>query len=75
VRVFQDEKGRKWEAVVGRESWGAFFAIFLPKDGDEAPRQTMMEAETMEGAMKALATMGEEELQATLARSHEKVME
>lgn len=30
MRRFKDFSGNEWDAVVGRESWGAFCLIFVP---------------------------------------------
>ncbi len=36
MRRFSDERGEPWDAVVGRESWGTLYALFVPA----APRAT-----------------------------------
>jgi hypothetical protein len=60
MRRFVDPKGRAWEVVVGRESWGSFVAIFVPVDGAGDVRQS------------ALAATGHEEASAQLERLDER---
>lgn len=75
MRVFENARTEEWEAVVGRESWGAFFLIFLPRGRKESPRQALLDAGSMEDAMKALATMTDQELRNALERSEVKTMD
>lgn len=71
MRRFTDAEGAAWEAVVGRESWGAFFAIFVPAATGEL-RQTILPGETWGEAEGLLDRMDEEEIRALLAASEPK---
>ena len=74
MRRFRDPSGRPWEAVVGRESWGAFFAIFVPSaEGDV--RQTQLQAATWSDAERELDAMDVTALHELLGRSTTKSME
>jgi len=69
VRVFQDPTGREWEVVVGRESWGTVVAIFFPRKGSEAPRQSLLETSSADEGNRILLRMTLEELQALFVGS------
>jgi hypothetical protein len=62
MRVFRGPDGRTWEVVVGRESWGSLFAIFLPQGAGEEARQTLLPETPVEAANRALLEMGDREL-------------
>ncbi len=66
MRELVDVEGRKWDAVVGKESWGTLVIIFSPRDGG-APRKNILHAETSFDAERELAAMLEEELRDRLA--------
>lgn len=72
MRRFVDAEGRAWDVVVGRESWGAFFAIFVPSRGETAMRQAALHATSTEGAADELARLNDEGLQAIFLRSQVK---
>jgi hypothetical protein len=74
MRRFRDPAGRAWEAVVGRESWGAFFAIFVPA-GTEAVRQTQLQAATWADAERELEALDDPALHELLERSTIKTLE
>jgi hypothetical protein len=48
MRTFEDPSGRGWEVVVGRQSWGAVVAIFVPRDSSEDVRETPLSASSYE---------------------------
>ncbi|MDX1567483.1 MAG: hypothetical protein R3223_06760 [Longimicrobiales bacterium] len=55
---FEDDEGRRWEIVVGRESWGGFFALFVPAgDGGEI-RQTAIDADSQTEASRRIEELG-----------------
>ncbi len=64
MRRFRDPEGRAWDAVVGRESWGTLFAVFVPAGiGRTDPvRQTLLQSAGYEQAHRELADMNEEAL-------------
>ena len=74
MRRFQDAEGRGWEAVVGRESWGAFFAIFVPAAAGEV-RQSQLQAATWSEAERELDAMDDRGLYELLSRSTVKSLE
>lgn len=71
MRKLDDGRGGAWDVVVGRESWGALFAIFVRREGEEV-RQAALEAENAARASQELADMDEAELRALLERSEPK---
>ena len=72
MRVFVDEDARHWDIVVGRESWGALFALFIPAGGDEGIRQTMLQSASYEDATRLLQHAEEAELADLFQRSEPK---
>ena len=65
MRVFVDRDGARWDVVLGRESWGALYALFVPAGG--APlRQTLLRADDSLAAQRLLT---DTELQDLLERS------
>lgn len=75
MRTFEDSRGRRWEVVAGRESWGAIFAIFVPEAHDADLRQSLLGSSSYEEANGELGRMDEDELRALLARSNPKLNE
>ena len=69
MRTFTDRAGQAWEVVAGRESWGAFFAIFVPGSAGRELRQTQLAAGSWDDAERELDTMDEAGLQDLLERS------
>lgn len=83
MRTFTDERGRGWDVVAGRESWGSIVALFIPRadgaggaGGAGAPdgargaiRQAPLRASGYEQGNRELARCTEEELQELLDRS------
>lgn len=57
MRRFRDGEEREWEVVVGRESWGGFWAIFVPRGHEGRIRQTMLGAESRDGASRELEAL------------------
>lgn len=84
MRSFEDEDGRVWDVVAGRESWGAVFAIFIPRRGssDDAtgergetgPRQTPLQATGYAQANRELENLDDDGLRQLLARSDPKTI-
>ncbi|HEX7050604.1 MAG TPA: hypothetical protein VF188_10415 [Longimicrobiales bacterium] len=71
MRRFEDAHGSAWDVVVGRESWGAFYAIFVPAGAGrrEPVRQAPLHGSSAEAAEAELAAMDDATLRALLARS------
>ena len=73
MKRFRDRSGIEWDVVLGRESWGASVALFVPAtDGDTVVRQAMLHASAVDSAFRELDAMGDAELQALLDRSKPK---
>lgn len=73
MRTFEDESGARWDVVTGRESWGAIFAIFVPRGrGGRALRQTPLRASGYEEASEELAALDDAGLRELLDRSEPK---
>jgi hypothetical protein len=76
MRRHTDRSGRVWDVVVGRESFGALYALFVPAgDSRGEPRQALLRAESQTAAEQELAALSAEELQALLEGSEPKRME
>lgn len=74
MRVFDDRDGVRWDVVVGRESWGSTFAIFVPRGGGAEVRQTLLDAAGTEAAERGLSALTPEQIQELLDRSEPKPM-
>lgn len=59
--------------VAGRESWGAFFAIFVPR-GEGVVRQAPLGAASTEEASRELAELDDDALETLLGESVPKEM-
>lgn len=68
MRGFTDAEGRAWDAMVGRESWGALVLLFSPR-GEGGNRTLPLAAETVRQAEAHLAALTDDELRAALADS------
>ncbi|HEX6306962.1 MAG TPA: hypothetical protein VFZ69_02175 [Longimicrobiales bacterium] len=70
MRRFRDREGLVWDVVLGRESWGASVALFVPESGrDGVVRQAVLEVPAYDAAMRELDALDEPGLQALLDRS------
>ena len=69
MRRFHDGDGRAWDAVVGRESWGTLFAIFVPVESGPAVRQTPLPAAAVDEAASDLDALDDGALRSLLERS------
>lgn len=73
MRRFTDEEGRRWDVVLGRESWGTMIALFVPVDGrDDDVRQVVLQAESYAEAQALLGDAGDVELRTMLERGSPK---
>lgn len=62
MRRFRAPDGTLWDVVLGRESWGALYALFVPAGHDAPVRQALLEAEGYDAAQTELATLDETRL-------------
>jgi hypothetical protein len=73
VRRYTDPRGRTWDVVVGRESFGALYALFVPAAETRAEtRQALLDAESQTAARQSLEGMTEDELTELFERSEPK---
>lgn len=73
MRRYTDPRGRDWDVVVGRESFGALYALFVPAGETRAEtRQTLLQQDSKAGAQQAVESMSEEELNELFERSEPK---
>ncbi len=73
MRRFTDPRGRSWDVVVGRESFGALYALFVPAAETRAEtRQALLQAESQTGARQSVEEMTEAELTELFERSEPK---
>lgn len=68
MRSFFDDAGRRWEVVLGKESWGTLVLIFTPTAGGDA-RTTVLSAETSFDANAELDALTDDELRDRLRAS------
>ena len=68
MRRFSDEHGGIWDAVVGRESWGTLYALFIPAGATAARpvRQALLRSVGYEQAQQELDAMDDAALRALL---------
>jgi hypothetical protein len=69
MRRFEASDGRQWDVVLGRESWGAHFALFVPVAHDAAVRQAPLRSSGYDTAQQELNAMPLEQLVALFERS------
>jgi hypothetical protein len=66
MRRFRDRQGRAWEIVLGRGSWGAQVALFVPLGHDAPVRQADLAASAVDQAVDEIDRADEASLQALL---------
>ena len=66
MRRILDEQGGIWDAVVGRESWGTLYALFVPAGpaSTQPVRQALLQSAGYEQAQQELDAMDEAALRA-----------
>jgi hypothetical protein len=73
MRTFRDDSGALWDVVAGRESWGALYAIFVPRDGGgRTIRQAPLQASGYDEAARELTDLDDGALQRLLDSSEAK---
>lgn len=76
MRRITDREGVAWDVIVGRESFGALYALFVPAGGNPGDaRQALLQAESQTDAEMEMAAMSTAELGELLGRSEPKRME
>ena len=75
MRAFRSEDGFEWDVVVGRESWGTIVAMFIPRQGNASPRQTVLESVSADGALEWIRELSAEQLQDLLDKAELKPTE
>ena len=68
MRAFVDEHGRRWQVVLGKESWGTLVLLFSPDAGGDT-RTSILASETMRDASAELDAMTDDDLRARLRDS------
>lgn len=66
MRRFDDRDGLPWDVIIGRESWGVHFALFVPASGEGDVRQTVLRAATFDEALAELEAITDAGLQQLL---------
>ena len=73
MRQYTDPRGRDWDVVVGRESFGALYALFVPAGETRAEtRQTLLQQESKSKAQTAIEAMSDDEMNDLYQRSEPK---
>ncbi len=73
MRRYTDSRGRDWDVVVGRESFGALYALFVPAGETRAEtRQTLLQQDSKAGAQAAIEAMSDDEMKDLYERSEPK---
>ena len=68
MRPLLDDAGRRWQVVLGKESWGTLVLIFTP-EGVGDSRTSVLDSETMIAASAELDAMSDDDLRARLRDS------
>jgi hypothetical protein len=68
MRHFDDDDGRRWQVVLGKESWGTLVLLFTPVAAGES-RTSVLTAETMLAANAELDALTDDDLRARLRDS------
>lgn len=68
MRTFTDDAGRRWQVVLGKESWGTLVLLFSPAAGGDA-RTSILAAETAFAASAELDALTDDELRSRLRDS------
>ena len=69
MRRLDGEDGRVWDVVLGRESWGSIFAIFVPFEAGASARQAPLRSRDLREASRELDEMDLPALRDLLKRS------
>ena len=73
MRRYEDSRDRTWDVVIGRESFGALYALFVPAGETRAEtRQTLLMEESKAQAQAAIEAMSDEDMDELFERSEPK---
>lgn len=73
MRRHTDAEGRAWDVLVGRESFGAMYALFVPAEGNPGDvRQALLSAASQAEADAELDALSTGELNELLRESEPK---
>lgn len=73
MRRYTDRLGRRWDIVIGRESFGTLLALFVPAAGNgEGPREAVLESDAQVEAEAELDAMRPADLDGLFERSKPK---
>lgn len=76
MQRYTDPDGRGWDIVLGRESFGALVALFVPVAGNAEPmRQSYLSSESHTAAETELDALDDRGLDALFQRSKPKEMQ
>jgi hypothetical protein len=76
VRRHVDRQGRAWDVLLGRESFGALLALFVPAEGNpDRPRQAHLRADSQAAGDAELEALSTEEMDDLLEGSEPKSMQ
>lgn len=68
MRTLVDDAERRWQVLLGKESWGTLVLLFSPLDGGDA-RTSVLAAETMQAASAELDALTDDDLRVRLRES------
>lgn len=74
MRRFVDNQDRHWDLTLGRESWGAFYILFVPRASDKPILQALLPADRADEAEGLLDGMEDDTLQEYLSKAEPKPM-
>lgn len=69
MRRFRSPAGEEWDVVLGRASWGAFYALFVPADSRATIRQAPFTPASSAAAEAELDELDNAALNALFERS------
>lgn len=73
MRRYTDSRDREWDVVVGRESFGALYALFVPSGETRAEtRQSLLQQDSTAAAQAAIEAMSDDEMDELFKRSEPK---
>lgn len=68
MRTIIDSAGRRWDVVLGKESYGTLVMLFSPRGGGEV-RKSVLAAESTLEAEREMAALSDDDLREQLERA------